>query len=283
MSTLIEPSPPKEPTNQSRPLNVILAVLGGLVLLTLIISATRGATANLSSNQFSKTANVQGITALDVEASAGTFTVQFADTSEAVLDVKGSRSEEWKLERTANELRVSPPGGWFNWCFIGCNTQESTAVLTLPQSMNNGSLNAELSVGAGDLSAEGDFLTLDLDVSAGSLNVTGAAKTLTADLGAGYIKATLADVNRAELDISAGNMQANLSGTAPASIKADVSAGKLDLFVPDVPYNVVTSVSVGEVDNDLQVASDSPNKITVEVSAGNANLQPINSLVKPGK
>ncbi len=81
-------------------------------------------------------------------------------------------------------------------------------------------------------------------------------------------------VESAKLDVSAGRMDAKLTGSAPGTVTAQVSAGMLNLTLPDASYNVASDVSAGSVENKLDTSSSSPNKVTVDVSAGSAVLLP---------
>ena len=50
--------------------------------------------------------------------------------------------------------------------------------------------------------------------------------------------------------------------------RIDVSAGRLDLTLPDVSYAVGSDVSAGELRNDLDVDARSDRRVSVSVSAG---------------
>lgn len=269
----IPPTNPS-PRGSAKPLNIILAVLGGLVLLTVLISTTREAVATLNSRHSVQSTAVQGVSALDIRAASGTFNLKFAAVDEATLDVRSSSGKDWRMERKGEILEVSAPEDWLNFCFFGCTKDDNEVTLTLPQELNDGSMDAKLKLGAGQLNAEGSFDVLDLDVSAGALNMNGAAKDLDATLGAGRADLDLSGVEQADLDISAGRLNANLSGTAPQRVDAKVSAGTLQLTVPDTSYAVTAESSAGSVDNGLQTSSSSQHRISVKTSAGSAVLIP---------
>ncbi|QRQ78222.1 DUF4097 family beta strand repeat-containing protein [Glutamicibacter protophormiae] len=277
MSTqTLNPLPPQDPAprGSAKTLNIILAVIGVLALLTMAIGAARDAAASLSSSHVVQTADARGLASLDVEASSGTFTLEFSDTTEAVLDVQTSSGSGWTLRRSGDELVVRPPAGWNNFCFFSCTKWDNQVTLTLPRELNNGQLDAKFDLGAGEFRADGNFKDLGLDVGAGDLTVNGAASTLDATLGAGRADLTLDAVESAKLDVSAGRMDAKLTGSAPSTVTAQVSAGMLNLTLPDTSYNVASDVSAGSVENKLDTSSSSPNKVTVDVSAGSAVLLP---------
>ncbi|HEX5730016.1 MAG TPA: hypothetical protein VFX99_11380, partial [Microbacterium sp.] len=125
---------------------------------------------------------------------------------------------------------------------------------------------------AGDLTVDGDFADLEIQVGAGSLTVDGSADTLSAELSAGGADIDLADVAEATFSVSAGAVESRLTGSAPRLVTVDVSAGSLELTVPDADYDVRSDVSAGEFDNRLRVDADSGNVVDVTVSAGSATI-----------
>jgi hypothetical protein len=279
--TQTQPSPmppaPGAPKSSGNALNIILAVLGGLVVLTLLIGSARSAFAALNRDQSTHSASVQGVTGLEISAGAGNFDLRFADVSEATLDVDSTKSQDWKLMREGSNLVVDSPNGWGNWCFFGCGNFENAAVLTLPESMNDGSLDASFDLAAGDFNAVGSFKNLDVQVGAGDLDISGTAQFATVEIGAGSAEISLEDVQKADFEISAGDLKGTLSGKAPELIEATVSAGSLELELPDATYDVRQDVAAGDISNLLATDKDSPNKISVEVSAGSASFYPQDS------
>ncbi|MGO3857401.1 MAG: DUF4097 family beta strand repeat-containing protein [Glutamicibacter arilaitensis] len=279
--TQTQPSPmppaPGAPKSSGNALNIILAVLGGLVVLTLLIGSARSAFAALNRDQSTHSASVQGVTGLEISAGAGNFDLRFAEVNEATLDVDSTNSRDWKLKREGSNLVVDSPNGWGNWCFFGCSNFENAAVLTLPESMNDGSLDALFDLAAGDFNAVGSFRNLDVQVGAGDLDISGTAQFATVEIGAGSAEISLEDVQKADFEISAGDLKGTLSGKAPELIEATVSAGSLELELPDATYDVRQDVAAGDISNLLATDKDSPNKISVEVSAGNASFYPQDS------
>ncbi len=263
--TQTTPMPPLPPTPQGNPrgngtaLNITLAVIGGLVILTLLISSARSAFAALNRDSTTQNASVQGVGGLQITAGSGSFDLRFAKVDEATLEVDSSNSRDWELKREGNKLVVDSPDSWDNWCFFGCGSYENTAVLTLPESMNGGSLDASFELAAGDFNAVGSY------------------KNLAIEVGAGRAEVSLEDVKQAEFDISAGHLSGTLSGKAPKKITANVSAGALELELPDDTYDLRQNVEAGDVSNLLATDMDSPNKISVDVSAGHATFYPQDS------
>ncbi len=276
-TTNLPPVPPRttgNPRGNGTALNIVLAVIGGLVILTLLIGSARSAFGALSREHSTQNVSVQGVTALKISAGTGSFDLRFADINEATLEVESTSAQDWQLKREGSTLVLDSPDPWGNWCFFGCDFQENTAVLTLPESMNDGSLDAYFKLAAGDFNAVGSYKDLQIEVGAGELDMSGAAQSAKVQLGAGQANVNLADVQQADFKISAGQLNGTLSGKAPQQVTASVSAGALDLALPQGTYDLRQNVAAGDVSNRLSTDVDSPNKISVEVAAGNATFYP---------
>lgn len=280
------PQPTPEHGQQPRPAGMSAvaigtAIVGGLALVSVGVGAAFATTGSIlqqvdaPSGDAVQVADTAGITALSVDANAAEFQLRFADVKEAELEVTGSNRQDWRLQRSNDELVVSSGGSWFGggFCLFGCNFGDDMVVLTLPRSLE-GVIDADLSLGAGSLTAEGDFRDLDIEVSAGKALATGSARSLSAELGAGRADFRLDGVQEASFDVSAGKVVAELTGAAPREVELDVSAGSLELTVADVPYAVESRVEAGQLDNKLQTRPNSPNVIEASVSAGSVTLLP---------
>src|SRR5699024_8122472 len=158
--------------------------------------------------------------------------------------------------------------------FFNCNFEENRVTLTLPEELNDGSLNADMDLSAGRLIADGDFDHLEVELGAGEATVNGSANALDAQLSAGSANLNLANVQTAELEVSAGRLITELTGDAPDNVNAEVSAGRLEVTLPNTEYAVNSQVSAGNLDNELQTSSASNHRVNVEVSAGNTTLRP---------
>lgn len=278
MTTTLNPPPvapggppaPPSPSRAGRVITIIMVVVGSLVLVGALGSAVVATLAAASSQTSSTTVDVAGVTDLDVDVAAGSLTVEFTDVDEAELDVRSSWGlARWTLSRDGEELTVSSPQGFFGagWLFGG----SGDAILRLPLGLAG--LDADLGISAGDVRVDGDFGELDLDLGAGSADIAGSARELDAQISAGRAVLELADVRSASFGVSAGSMDAVLTGAQPREIEAEVSAGDLDLTVPEGAYAVASDVSAGELDNRLDTASNARSTITVQVSAGQATLR----------
>ena len=264
--------PPRPSSGGSRAVAIVVIVLGGIVLLGAGISAAVGTIASAAVHTSTRTADGAGVEELDVDAAAGTLRVEFSDVREAELEVTSSwGAGDWRLERDGDTLQVSSPDrdwfGWRGWFGDG----GADAVLRLPASLEG--LDADISLAAGEFVTDGEFGELDLSLAAGSFDVTGSAESLSADVSAGRGTLELDGVREADLTVSAGSLDATLTGTAPDAIELDVSAGSLRLTVPEGEYDVRSEVSAGQFDNSIGSTPGASRTIDVQVSAGQAVLK----------
>lgn len=271
------PVPPDGPSQASagRTIAILAAALGGLVAVVTIGGAAIATVDSANSDSVTRTLDVDGITELDIEAAAGTLDVAFGDVDEAVLDVSsGPGRGDWTFDSDGDTLTLATPDrGWFdNWWFGGWGGGATRATLTLPQSLE-GRLDAGFSLAAGRLTVTGEFGEVELDVAAGDLVIEGSADDLTADVSAGRAEVDLGGVTTADLTVQAGAMVADFTGTAPTTTVIDVSAGSLELTVPDGTYDVSVDSSAGNVRNDLETSTSSDNVIEVSISAGSVTLR----------
>lgn len=264
------PTPPST-RGSSRVVAILAIALGAAVILGALGSAVFSTVAAASVRTESRSVDVGGVSELDISVDAASLRLEFADVSEATLQVtSGLGAGSWTLRTDGDTLRVASPErfgpGW--WVF----GDEVRAILTLPQDLAGDDLDATLELAAGDLTVDGRFGDLGIDVGAGRLSVDGSATTLTAELSAGGADIDLADVTEAGFSVSAGTIDARLTGTAPRTVTVDVSAGGLDLELPDGAYDVRSDVSAGEFDNGLQTQAGARNTVDVTVSAGTVTI-----------
>ncbi|MDL5351538.1 DUF4097 domain-containing protein [Microbacterium sp. zg-YB36] len=280
-TTLIPPTAPQQPAQPpasggsgggASKVVAILAIAVGAVLLlgALGWGAVRAIASTATGSTERYAADVSGVDNLDVDVSAAAVTVRFTDTTEATLEVVGGwGADDWTFERSDETLVLRSPDRLFGWWFG--NTERVT--VELPESLQGESLDAGFTLSAGSLAVDGEFGELDLEMSAGDLDLAGSAQDVSAQVSAGTAVVELAGVKAADLRVSAGDLNALFSGTAPEDVRIDVSAGSLDLTLPDDVYHVDSEVSAGDLDNRLDTASDATNVVTVTVSAGNVSLR----------
>jgi len=273
------PPPGQRPTSgAARVIAILVAVLGAFVIIGAIISALVTTIVSASVDTTSRTADVTDVTDLDVDMAAGTLLIEFADIPDAELEVTGTAgADRWTFRSEEGRLVVASPQGWFNggWPFGGWPFGERAAdeaTLVLPESLKG--TDADLSLAAGELIVdEGDFGEVDLDMGAGRTRFTAAVDSMTADVSAGAADLDLEGAREASFSVSAGALQAVLSGVQPRALELDVSAGSLDVTVPDGDYNVVSDVTAGDFDNRVGSTPDADNTVSVQVSAGKAVLK----------
>lgn len=256
---------------------VVTAVVGGLALLGAggtAAAAAAGTIVSSSRPDSVQTVGVDGIGSIDLDADASSMRVEFGDVDEAELAITNSRGTAWTFERDGDELVVQSPQGVFGWWFGNWFGDEEIAVLTLPESLRGAQLDADLTLDAGSLDVVGDFGILDVSVSAGALDVEGAARELDVQMSAGRADILLDGVDQADLGVSAGDLTVQLTGTPPSQTSIDVSAGSLDLTVPDVEYAITQDISAGTLNAKIDEASSARRTIDVSLSAGTATIRP---------
>jgi hypothetical protein len=253
---------------------IILAVIGGITLLGMLATTIFSATFGFSRGSAALSENTDGVTALDVRAAGSRFDVEFADVDEATLETSGIRADAWELTTRGSTLAVDAPHRWWDWGPFWTGNGETRAVLTLPIELNDGNLDASLGLDAGQLSATGDFDELNVKVNAGDATVNGSARSLDAQVNAGSANLSIADVEHGNFEVAAGRLTTDLTGSAPTSTEVEVSAGRLDLTLPNETYAVTSDVAAGNLDNRLNIANESEYQIAVDVAAGDVRLSP---------
>ncbi|GAB2513114.1 hypothetical protein GCM10027064_08560 [Microbacterium petrolearium] len=285
MTTQLTPPPvtPENPAPQSestrtgtRALAITVAALGalGLILSAVFTSISTVRQATRPDPVSQSIGSVAGVTGIDIDMSRGDLRVTFGEGDEVSLESTSTSGSDWRLEREGDRIVVadSAPFDWnigWNWGWIG---DENAATLTLPASLEGVDLDVEL--GAGQVLADGVFGEVGLDISAGLAEIEGEADALDVTIGAGQAIVELADVRDVTFDLAAGHARATLTGEAPDRVGIEVSAGALDLTLPDAPYAVSTDEEAGQVDtNNLERSFDAPRTVEVQVSAGHVDLR----------
>jgi len=260
-------------TQSARTVAIVAIALGGVIGVGSIASAAASTLASGTHETTSRTAGVTGVDELSVDMSAGSIRVEFGDVAEAQLTVTGGRSaDRWELRKDGTELRVASPNRHFWWWggWFGGGDGNGDAVLTLPQSLSG--LDADLDSSAGSLTADGDFGELSVSSGAGRVRVDGSADSVTADISAGRADLQLADVRSAELDLSAGDMNATFTGMQPERLQLTASAGSMRVTVPEGPYAVSQETAAGTFDNRIGSVPGAASTVQVDVSAGTITL-----------
>ena len=284
---LAEPQQPAAPAPTDAPrrtsgataIMVVTAVIGGIALLGSGGAAAAAATGTLLASTDDRGDSVQGvdvagIDSVDLDVDAGDMRIEFGDVDEAQLSVANGRGADWTFEVDGDTLQVHSPDFRFGWWFGSWFGDDESAVLTLPESLRDSALDADLTLDAGSLEVDGDFGALDVTVNAGALDVQGAAESLSIDMSAGRADVLLDGVTDADLGVSAGNLTVELTGTAPTRTSVDVSAGSVDLTVPDVAYTIERDISAGSLDAKVDQSAGARRTIEVSLSAGSVTVRP---------
>ncbi|HJF13417.1 MAG TPA: DUF4097 domain-containing protein [Enteractinococcus helveticum] len=267
------PSPEPRRSGATKPIMIIIAVVGAIALVGILVTTLFTSIIGLSSQgSVNQTAHTSGVTQLELNSNAGRVDILFDDVDQATLDATGEYANRWELTRDGDVLAINAPDQWWSWCWFNCDDTHVT--VTLPQELNDGSLNAEMDLNAGQLNVSGSFNDLAVELNAGEINVAGAARTLQTEVNAGNANFQLADVEAAAFEISAGRIASELTGTAPTTTDIDASAGQLILELPDAEYAVVSDISAASLDNTLRTAPDAANRITIDLAVGDVTLRP---------
>ncbi|QAY59146.1 hypothetical protein ET475_03485 [Microbacterium protaetiae] len=258
-------------TQSARTVAIVAIALGGVIAIGSVASAAASTIASASVQTSTRTIDVAGVDELNVDMNAGTLRVEFADVAEAELSVTGGTSaDRWTLRRQGSGLRVGSPDGHFWWWGGWFGHGNGDAVLTLPQSLSG--LDADLGLSAGATSAEGDFGDITVSSGAGRVRIDGTAQTISADISAGRADLALADVQRADLKLSAGDVDATFTGSQPQRMQLTASAGSMHVTVPEGQYDVNQRISAGTFDNRIGSTPGAASTVMVDVSAGTITL-----------
>lgn len=253
---------------------VVLAAFGGVVLLGSGAAAAVNGVHRLTAESEVSAVDIDGVRSVDAEVDGAELRIEFHDGDEATLRAEEGSTSGWTLRTDKDELKVrSPQRNWFGfgWFTPDWMNDGDRVTLLLPESLAG--LDADLSLNAGALFADGEFGELDAGVSAGRMELAGTASSLELTLNAGSGNVELDGVDEASFEVAAGRVDAELTGTAPREVAVDVSAGQLALTLPEGPYDVRQEVAAGNLNNRLQQDPDSANKVVVSVSAGTVNLR----------
>lgn len=265
-------------TRPGRWISMLAIVLGTLGLVFAIGGGVvRGFAAHSPTSQ-SWTASADGIEALRVDTTAAGFEVRFDDIDEARLDAStdGGPVQRWQLVRDGATLRAETDrrlGWWGFGRWFGEGGGEERVVLTLPAELERAGLDLDVDVSAGSFDADAEWGTALVDLSAGSVDIAGDAESLGISVSAGEARLDVASRGDVTLDVSAGRVIGALTGEQPASITADVSAGSIELSIPDGAYAVTQDVSAGDATIDVDDERDATSTIDVQVSAGSIALR----------
>lgn len=272
ISTQDAPYDAPPPPRRSNGVAILVTVLGVALILGLLVQGLAfGVHTAAGTDSSTQTADVDGVTSLDLDTSSGDLAVTFASVNEATLDITttGASSDgDWSLEVDGDRLVVRQDNDWF-WFWPNFGSSRTTAELVLPDELE-GVVSAQLSVSAGSMSLRGDLAEVEIDVAAGSLTFEGASTSLDAEVSAGDADVVTSGPETVDIRVSAGRLTGTITGEAPARTSVEVSAGNANLDLPDAEYAVTGGVSAGDRSIDVRTDPASPHQLHVEVSAGDA-------------
>lgn len=264
------------PTSPQRSLARTMTIIGCTVASVAIIGGSILSATSSGKPSLHATADVAGISALALDAAAAQVDVRFSpEVTEAELDVtpRGGRGVgDWELTNRNGTLRVDDSAPWFRRLGLLTFDRGDDVTLVLPQSLS-GKLDADIEVGAGEVTVRGDFADADFEVSAGRLSFTGAARELDATVSAGRAELQVSDVRTIDAEISAGALVLDVTGTTPRQTTIDVSAGSATVTLPEDVYAVSGGSSAGSRTIDIHQDPTSSNTVDVQVSAGSASVR----------
>ncbi|WP_051223109.1 hypothetical protein [Agrococcus lahaulensis] len=273
-------------TNRAgRAISIVLVVLGAIAAVFTIGGGVVSGIATHRATDGTWSADAEGVAELRLSTSAADFDVVFADVDEATLDASstGGPVQRWTLERQGDALVVGTGwqwgpwgGGWSGGWGFGFGDRgfgEEQVTLTLPAELEDAGLHIVADVSAGSLDAAADWGRAELDLSAGSAQLGGTADALDLQVSAGEARLAIDSPRTVQLDVSAGRVVGAVTGEQPAAITATVSAGAIELGIPDGQYAVTQDVSAGSAAIDVDADRQAAATIDVEVSAGSVTLR----------
>lgn len=282
MSTQQPPTGPVTGKRGIGTVGIVTAVVGGVVLLGVGASAAFGMAissqrAVASQIEGGGTVDTAGVTGLDLNIGVAELTLAFGDVQDATLVARGGSADRWELGRDGDEITVrAPKVDSSGFCFFGvCPStrgQHVSATLTLPNELADREIDANIRVGVGEVRAAGNFGDLALQVDAGDATVTGSAQSVSATIGVGSIEGELDSVRTLKADVALGELEMSLTGNAPTDVALTVSAGSIDLEVPDGVYDVTSRGGAGSIENRLRTMPGAPNRISAQVDLGDITL-----------
>jgi len=267
-------APPPSPRRRTSWVVTLVTVTGVILVAIIALQAVSlGVSTGSGVRSASYTADVEGVTSLDIGVSAGDLTVTFAEVDQAQLEVTGSGwrdNTDWRLEVEDGRLVVREDDDWwFFWPNFG--SSRTTADLVLPSELE-GEVAADLDVSSGEMSVDGDLQAVAIDVSAGSLTFIGASTSLDAEVSAGNATVVTDGPDEVHARVSAGRFTGTVTGPPPSRTSVDVSAGDVVLDLPDAEYAVSGDVSAGDRTIEVRTDPSSPHLLDVQVSAGDATI-----------
>ncbi|MEV7757381.1 DUF2807 domain-containing protein [Microbacterium sp. NPDC089180] len=209
----------------------------------------------------------QAVGSLDIDVTGGALTIAYGDVDSARLDAATGRAG-WTFERRGDALRVASP----NRSFVDWGAG-SSATITLPRQWAGTGLGVEAQVSGGALDLQGDYGTVSVRVAGGTTSLNGAAGELELDISGGSASVQLRDVGTAAFEVAGGEVTAHLRGSTPIRTYVQLTAGSVDLRLPDDEYRVSIDDGLGQVDNGLRQSPTATAEVDVTATMGEVRLR----------
>jgi hypothetical protein len=270
LTTLAEPPVTPPPPYRTPPaLRRMLAVVAGIVALTMVAGGTIAVLDLAARQTTTDRASFDGVRALEVSGD-GDVRITGAPAGSPVRVVmrvtEGLRSPERRAERDGDgtlHLSSSCPAFFTSQCAVRYEVSVPSDVRVRADSS------------AGDVVAE-DLVTdqaVSLESSAGDVSVTGVnAPSVRLHSSAGDVVGRGLGSERVAASSSAGDVQLSLL-VPPLALDADSSAGDVELVIPDEVYALDADTTAGDVDtSEVRVDRDSRRSIRARSSAGDVSI-----------
>ncbi len=228
--------------------------------------AVRGArAATQDAYQDEQAFSLDGITAVNIEQTAGNLTIRQAKPGEdpgvAISSTKGTPKVE--VSRTGDQLRINIElkTGW-----IFRRKQGISALVRVGPNLTD--VNANL--GYGDIEIR-DLAATNIKLNAGAGKITGFATTgaIEAEVGAGRVNL---NVHRglARCRTGTGDVTLDVAGVVPGVYRVDVGIGRIEVRLPPgAPIHVTTSTGMGKTTNRYSGSDENaPSRLVANTGIG---------------
>jgi hypothetical protein len=228
---------------------VLIFLVGGLLTLALLVGGSIQAAASMARTESFEPVSWSGIDTLDIKLSTGAVHIQ-ADDGDTV---HGFRNIVRQFQQPS--LSETVQGG-------SLKIEPRCAVLPVG---GDCSVSYDLTVPRG--------MKVMANSSAGRVEVTDLGGTLRLDSSAGKVVGERLRSPIVVARSSAGGVALDFA-TAPRSVRAESSAGSVDIVVPrdDTVYKVSADRSLGEPDVNVNSGPQSDHTIDASTSAGSVDI-----------
>ncbi|SDP02483.1 hypothetical protein SAMN04487848_3052 [Microbacterium sp. ru370.1] len=263
------PEPPRR-RGAAFAVSIVTIAVGACVALGTLAGTAASAVVSLRDTDresVSVSDATRAVDSLDIDVTGGALTIAYGDVDSARLDATSGRAG-WTFERRGDALRVASPNG----TFVGWNTG-SSATITLPRDWAGTGLGVDAQVSGGSLDLEGDYGSLSIRLAGGTTTLNGAAGELELDVSGGSASVQLRDVGTAVFEVAGGEVTAQLRGSTPLRTDVELTAGSVDLRLPDDEYRVSLDDGLGQVDNALRQSPTATAEVDVTATMGEVRLR----------